>query len=309
MPRRLHREAASLADALTVIQQEYGPSARIVAAEAVTVGGFRGLFARRYFDIEFEVPDGAPGAPTGAAGPVAPGASAAGIDALLRAAEQVEGDWMPGAAPHAAPTPSAHGAAAPAPAAAPRPSTERPEFAELLAELSATTTGVREPAAVPVARGERGALVMVIGAGEAAWEQARTIAADSGAILAQAGAHERAGFPRGDDRRRARALRADAVGEGRSTVLAAGLPASIPVSASRLQALDDIGADQIWLVVDAARKADDTARWVTAIGAVLPVDALAVIGVAATASPETVDALGIPIGWIDGRPAARPRLG
>lgn len=305
MPRRLHRESASLADALAVIQQEYGPSARIVAAEAVTVGGFRGLFARRYFDIEFEVPDTA----ADTAGPVVPGAAAAGIDALLSAAERVEGEWMPGSTARAAPTGPAGPGAAPAPPAAPRPSTERPEFAELLAELSATTTGVREPAPVPVARGERGALVMVIGAGEAAWEQARSIAADSGAILAQAGAHERAGFPRGDDRRRARSLRADAVGEGRATVLAAGLPASIPVSSSRLQALDDIGADQIWLVVDAARKADDTARWVTAIGAVLPVDALAVIGVAATASPETVDALGIPIGWIDGRPAARPRLG
>ncbi len=305
MPRRLHRESASLADALAVIQKEYGPSARIVAAEAVTVGGFRGLFARRYFDIEFEVPDAAPDA----AAPVVPGVGAAGIDALLSAAEQVEGEWMPGSTARAAATAPAAPGAAPAMPAAPRPSTERPEFAELLAELSATTTGVREPAPVPVARGERGALVMVIGAGEAAWEQARSIAADSGAILAQAGAHERAGFPRGDDRRRARSLRADAVGEGRATVLAAGLPASIPVSSSRLQALDDIGADQIWLVVDAARKADDTARWVTAIGAVLPVDALAVIGVAATASPETVDALGIPIGWVDGRPAARPRLG
>lgn len=305
MSRRLHREASSLADALAAIQQEYGPSARIVAAEAVTVGGIRGLFARRYFDIEFEVPDTAPDAE----GPVARGAAAAGIDALLNAAEQVEGEWMPGSSARTAPAGPAGPAAAPAPPAVPRPSTERPDFAELLAELSATTTGVREPAPVPVARQERGALVMVIGAGESAWEQARSIAAGSGAILAQAGAHERAGFPRGDDRRRARSLRADAVGEGRATVLAAGLPASIPVSSSRLQALDDIGADQIWLVVDAARKADDTARWVTAIGAVLPVDALAVVGVSATASPETVDALGIPIGWIDGRPAARPRLG
>jgi len=296
----LHREAASLADALAAIQREYGPSARILSADAVTVGGFRGLFARRYFDIEFEVPDAAPDI----AGPVRSGVSAGGIDALLRAADHVEGSWRPESMVR---TPGALATSAAEPP--PAPSTERPEFAALLAELTATTTGVREPAPVPAARTDRGALVMVIGSGEAAWEQARTIASDGGALLAQAGTHERSGFARGDDRRRARALRAEAVGDGRAAVLAAGLPASIPVSAERLAALDDIGADQVWLVIDASRKADDTARWVAAIGAVLPVDALAVVGLAATASPHTVDTLGIPVGWIDGRPAERPRLG
>jgi len=297
----LHREAASLADALAAIQREYGPSARIVSADAVTVGGFRGLFARRFFDIEFEVPDAAPDV----AGPVRAGVSAGGIDALLQAADHVEGSWRPEVLGRPVGMPASSSAAAPTPP----PSTERPEFAALLAELTATTTGVREPAPVPTARVDRGALVMVIGAGDAAWEQARTIAADGGALLAQAGTHEKSGFARGDDRRRARALRAEAVGDGRAAVLAAGLPASIPVSAERLAALDDIGADQIWLVIDASRKADDTARWVAAIGAVLPVDALAVVGLAATASPHTVDTLGIPVGWIDGRPAERPRLG
>ncbi len=286
MPRRFRREATSLAAALAAIEAEYGRDVRIVAADAVTVGGFRGLFARHYFDIEFEVPDPEP---------IPAPAPAGGIDALLDAADDAERHWHP---------PTAHGRA---PGAA--PSTERPEFDDLLAELAEATTGARRRSIVPEPRAATGGLIMVIGAGPDAWEQARTLSAHCGGIIAQAGTHERPDIPRADDRRHLRRMLADAVIAGSCVVLAAGLPATVPVSPDRLAALAEIPADQVWLVVDATRKADDTARWAAAIGAALPVDALAVIHVAATATPQSVDELLIPIGWLDGRPSSRPRLG
>lgn len=61
-----------------------------------------------------------------------------------------------------------------------------------------------------------------------------------------------------------------------------------------------IGADQVWVAVDAGRKPDDTARWVNALAETLPIDAVAVVGSETTSSPETVNALAIPVGWVDG---------
>lgn len=301
MPRRFRRDATSLTDAIAAIEAEFGPDARILSVEAVTTRGLRGFFARRYFDIEFEVPDAAPSLSSVAASPVpAPVAPArlVGIDALFEAADGADG----GLASRPRPAPTAG-------EARPRSSTERPEFDAVLAELTETTSGRREPAAVPAPRTEVGSLVMVLGFGEEAWEQARSMAAHSGALLAQCGTHDRAAVPRADDRRHALAVRADAVAAGSSVVVAAGLPLSIPVSAERLRALAGVAADQIWLVADAGRKPVDLARWAAAIVAALPVDALAVTGLASTASPHTVDELLIPIGWLDGHPATRTRLG
>ena len=64
-----------------------------------------------------------------------------------------------------------------------------------------------------------------------------------------------------------------------------------------------LSADQVWVVVDAGRKHEDTARWVGVLSAQLNVTAVAVVGAAETGSPESVNGLGLPVGWIDGRPA------
>jgi hypothetical protein len=61
-----------------------------------------------------------------------------------------------------------------------------------------------------------------------------------------------------------------------------------------------LSPDQVWLVVDAGRKPDDTALWVNTVAARIPVDAVAVEGSALTATPDTVDELNLPIGWVDG---------
>ncbi|GMA27824.1 hypothetical protein [Arenivirga flava] len=67
-------------------------------------------------------------------------------------------------------------------------------------------------------------------------------------------------------------------------------------------------ADQVWVVVDPGRKPEDTARWVGAVAAALPVDALALVGLTGTASPATVNELRIPVGWIETAPATAPTL-
>ncbi|MFH5880086.1 hypothetical protein [Arthrobacter sp. NA-172] len=75
-----------------------------------------------------------------------------------------------------------------------------------------------------------------------------------------------------------------------------------------------LAADQLWLVADAGRKAEDTKAWVLALSAGLAagrasLDALAVFGAAETGSPETVNGLGLPVGWVDGKAARVAVLG
>ncbi len=55
-----------------------------------------------------------------------------------------------------------------------------------------------------------------------------------------------------------------------------------------------------WGVVDATRKTEDVAAWISGLGGV---DALAVNDIDATASPAAVLQLDVPVGRIDGRPA------
>ncbi|PYI66872.1 hypothetical protein CVV68_12305 [Arthrobacter livingstonensis] len=71
-------------------------------------------------------------------------------------------------------------------------------------------------------------------------------------------------------------------------------------------ALASLRPDQLWLVVDAAHKPDDTQTWVRQVSWHAVPDALAVLGSADTATPETVNELGYPLGWVDGYQATSP---
>ncbi len=66
-----------------------------------------------------------------------------------------------------------------------------------------------------------------------------------------------------------------------------------------VDSLPTIAADQVWIVVDASRKPEDTARWVAAVSARVGVHAIATIGTRRTSTPETVLELGLPEGWSD----------
>jgi hypothetical protein len=108
-----------------------------------------------------------------------------------------------------------------------------------------------------------------------------------------------------DGRHSATAARAHAV-ETEQTVLAAFGLGKARHTLARLQAITALSPDQVWAVVDAGRKPEDTARWVSLLLARFDVAAVAVVGSADTATPGSVAALGLPVGWIDGRPAAGP---
>jgi hypothetical protein len=144
-----------------------------------------------------------------------------------------------------------------------------------------------------------GDLVLVIGLGDDALAVARSIAAGPGMSAVRiAGDIESATVPRIDDRRAAIAARADGVRGGHGVVVAFGLPrrGPTPESAASLEALH---ADQCWVAVDAGRKTEDTARWVGAIAAIVPVDAAISWAPEATATPHSVSQLGLPVGWLE----------
>ena len=68
--------------------------------------------------------------------------------------------------------------------------------------------------------------------------------------------------------------------------------------------MDTLEAGLVWGVVDATRKTDDLAVWTERIGGV---DALAVVAVDETTSPQSVLELGVPVALLDDEPATPER--
>lgn len=169
---------------------------------------------------------------------------------------------------------------------------------------------------VPAVLQAPGDLVTVIGSPAASWEvvQAMATAFGGGAPAAVALAGESTGWLRPDARRigdhlDANAARAAGVDGGHPVFLA--LWSGDPVEDARL--LLALRPDQVWLAVDAGRKEADTAAWAGALRrsmerAGLEPAGLAVVGQSATSTPDTVLALGLPVGWQDG-PTGRIRPG
>ena len=316
--QRFRLRGPSLEDLRSQAFAEHGPLARITAAELVTVGGIRGFFAQRHYEVTVEVP---PAVPTpqrtgrrsaGRAAP--PQRKESGIAALLAEADDAEA--------------SLHGVEVPEPAV----STDSNLFAALMDDLifntdAASKVSARQPAAVPVpAPATRpGDLTVVVGLGPDPLQVARSMAeelvSDRHSRAAVRAIGEREGNGRRaaardseagvevnnpvTDRLAAAALRAGGVEGGFPVFAAVGLASDVAASVATVAGL---GADQVWIVVDAGRKPMDTAAWVTAVTRELAVTAVAVVGAAATSSPESVNTLGIPVGWVDGRRATSPVL-
>ena len=106
------------------------------------------------------------------------------------------------------------------------------------------------------------------------------------------------------DRRAALLARAEGVERGAVVFCAFG----VEVADDPLHTLAAIDPDQVWIVVDAGRKPEDTRRWADRIAGTLDIAAIAVVGAASTSTPHTVNTLGLPIGWVDGAPAPAARL-
>ncbi len=338
-PKRFLLEGATLEGLKARILSEHGADARIVAAECVTVGGIRGFFARRHFEVTVEVPErrrrGAHARfglqdrrdPQGRRdSPDQPDLQARlGIAALLDDADEAEARRQTGPELTL--------------------STDSADFAHLMDELTfqaepdpapivLTATRVRaagtdagplvaQPAALlappptPVTRVPRplsghGDLVVLVGLPDAALQVARSMALNGAGEVLVAGAARSDEAERADDRRTALSARARGVEQGLTAFVAYGLGGNVDDSVTLVAALADtlapIGADQVWLVVEAGRKPSDTGRWAAALAAITQIDAVAVVGASTTGTPGTVDELGLPIGWVDGAPATATTL-
>lgn len=141
-----------------------------------------------------------------------------------------------------------------------------------------------------------GDLVVVAGAPGDALSVARAMSFTMQADVVVAGCAVATGLARIDDRRGAITARARGVERERIVIAAFGIAAdqTIPEQAEALAALC---GDQLWLAVDTSRKPEDTARWVSALAAVIRPDAVAALGREMTSSPETVGQLGLPVNW------------
>lgn len=181
-----------------------------------------------------------------------------------------------------------------------------------LPEVRGTILRIPDPlASAPSVLRAPGDLVVVVGVPAVGWSVASSMATvlGRGAPTAVAvsgplnGVHPESRSI--DDGLEANAARAAGVDGGHAVFVA--LSSEDPLADVR--ALLALRPDQVWLAVDAGRKEADTAAWVGALcrsmeRAGLAPAGLAVIGSTTTATPETVQALGLPVGWLEGRPAA-----
>lgn len=295
------------------VRTRYGPEARIVSAEAVTVGGIRGYLAKRHYEVTVRVP-----LPQHQGAPLR---RRAGIAALLAEADQAES-----------------GATAEAPArkdSAPVVSTMSGGFDELVQDLARSTgssarvtrTVGPAPAAVRGRRAYRaphpgrypGDLTVVAGLQEDALkvclEMARDAASafrsgtDDGAAqgVYTGGAQAVEGYLPLANRAAAVAARAAGVEGGYPVFIAWGI-GSRATGSGDISGIASLAADQVWLAVDARMKETDTAEWTAAVKAAVEVTGLAVEHARDTGTPETVNLLAVPVGWVDGRPSTHSRL-
>ena len=161
---------------------------------------------------------------------------------------------------------------------------------------------------MPVPLSGTGDLVVLVGLDDDALDTALAMStAAGGADVRTAGKLSAYGHLHVDGRQGATAARAHAVLTDQTVLVAFGLGKARDALA-RLQSVAALSADQLWVVVDAGRKQEDSARWVGVLAAQLDITAVAVVGAADTATPETVNTLGLPVGWIDSGQARSVRI-
>ncbi|GGD00405.1 hypothetical protein GCM10011512_29110 [Tersicoccus solisilvae] len=336
MAPHLHLSGDTLEQVRETLHSRYGGAARLVSADKVRDGGLAGLLGRWHVEVVAELPDGVTVQDAGD--------TVAARDAGLDAGEEARRTAEHAAAAHAlsgrsglaallaaaddeeellqAATLTEPGAPRPV-LAADTPATRGQDFAALLVRLGDAQPGAPGSAREPLPPGPpatdvpgpavlraAGDLVLVLGVGARALRTARTMAVVVGGQLHTAGACADAALPHVQSPRSAIAARAGAVRAGTSAVVGYGLgsPVSLGTRAevtAQLSTAVGLGADQVWLVVDARHKPEDIDPWVRRISSRVPIDALAVIGADETGSPETIAELGLPVGWVDGGPASR----
>lgn len=260
----------------------HGPNARIVRAVKVTTEGIGGLFGGSHVEGFVEIV--APAAEQPA--PVPHGfANLTGIEALLAHAEAGDAELSE----------------VPLPAV----STGGEDFGKLMNSLNAELVDVTPPP--PALLAAAGDLVLVAGPGDTSLPTAKAMADLVGAKLYTSGLIMTPAVPAVEGPLQVMEARAGGVIAGKPVVIAFGLGNHGWAGASAASAAA-LKADQAWLVVDARHKHDDTAAWVKAARSRLAVMALAVTGAGETATPSTINSLGIPVGWAEDAPTPTSTL-
>ncbi len=307
-------EGRSLDELTREATELYGAGARIVRADRVLDAGVAGFLGRRHLEVMVEVPDTHDGepSPVGSGGATArphPGTRAhalndrAGILALLDEADSDEDAVNAEIVDRTAAVP-----------VAPDLSTESSELAELLARLGQDRAG----RVVPAPLSAPGDLVLVVGIGDSAHQVAASMVAVAGEAMAggvgaadwvlyRAGSNGSSVRPRLGGRWDAVQARALAVEVGAAVLVDCDLGSPM-AGLPHLDGVASLGADQVWVVVDARHKPEDTRAWVDRVRSFADIDALAVIGAGESQSPHTVNGLHVPVGWVDGLPAPRTVL-
>mgnify|MGYP001331211153 CR=1 FL=1 len=253
---RLRCDPARVADPAAHVRRVHGPSARLVRVDEVRVGGIAGFFARRYLDLVVELPE----------------------PPEFGVAASLDEDVGPE-----------------------RLSTEGPGFGRVLGDLEsmlATRRPLGRGASVPrisVLRRTPGQLVMIAGLLGEALPVAAHLAGPRGILRIGGGLESRAAG-RIDDRRGAVLQKAEAEEAGLPVFLAWGLGSGDPAHVAADTRVRQIAPDRLWVVIDPARKHDDTKAWVSALARHRPVDAYLPLAGPHTGSPGTVGLLGLPRG-------------
>lgn len=296
MPTRLQLRGDTMEGLQARVLNQYPAGSEIVEAAKVSTGGLFGVGARVHYEAIVEVPDNVI-VPSFTASQRNPGShpvpARAGVAALLADADKAE------TAMHA-----------PATARTPEVSTSTRSFDELIESLDRSTLAKDSQGAA--AQGPGGLLtgpgdvILVAGLGADALTAVRTMAAAVGSsTMVTAGSFRAHGTDHIVSRQGLLTAQASAVIAHEPVLVAFGLGTD---GSLRTNALTELKADQVWAVVDATRKHDDTETWVKKVSWSAPIQFLAVINSQDTKTPETVNELGIPIGWIDGRKAGRSAL-
>ena len=255
---RLRCDPAQIRDPRAHVRELHGPSARLVRIDEVRVGGLAGFFARRYLDLVVELPE------------VAPFGVASSLD------DEV------------GPEPETL-------------STEGAGFGRVLGDLEsmlATRRPLGRTATLPriaVLRRTPGSLIMIAGLLGEALPVAAHLAGATGILRIGGGLESRAAG-RIDDRRGAVLQKEDAREAELPVFLAWGLGSGDPSHIGADTRVRQIAPDQLWVVIDPARKHDDTKAWVAALARHRPVDAYLPLAGPHTASAGTLGLLGLPRG-------------
>ncbi|PZE84397.1 hypothetical protein [Curtobacterium sp. MCBD17_032] len=315
-PIRSQRSGATLDEVRAAVLAEFGPGARIVAAERVTTGGVAGLFRRAHVEATVEVPDPLD-PPTARVTIAASPAKRVGIAALLADAEAAEariadtdgtsatradafasvldGFAADGLAPprRAATGPSSAEPGLPdvpsgptsavavasitsVPSAVPGGPDEDP-WAEVRPELPTPPPPRPTRPPAPAVCSADGDLVLLVG-------RATDVDAAAGVFASRHGLRPTPA----SDRRSGILARADAVRDG-VALLAVAAWTDITTTTS-------LAPDQVWVVVDAGRKHEDALAMLAAVAETpVPLAGVLAIGAEETATPDTVHLLGLPV--------------